>query len=434
MIFPKQRAFHHWSCAAGWTSALFAGATCCAQAQQYALTPPEAQEPGPQHRFDAQRDDTLARFLNAGPVNVRPHFVGAAFYDDNISLAPEGQGREILKDLVWSLSPGVTAAVGDFHAGKRGTFLSLDYTPTATLYTEHGEFNALDHSVRFDGGWHGSKLALGLGQSYLTGSGGFTETGGQVKRESYNTGLTANYEFSDKTSFDLNGRQVISSYETRNKSAASTGGNDLNSRNEWSVEAVGNYKLTDKVKLGAGVVTGWRDIRNSPNESYQQLLARGGYLVTEKVDVSLAVGAQWSQFQGGLNEGPKFVFDLGGTWQVRERTSLSLDVFRREQSSVAFSAQGYTVAGFRAGVRQTIGRKWAAGLAAGFEHSDYFQTTSGSSTSQDNDYWFVGPALDYNFSDQWTVGLFYQYRKKDSDDPSFGFANNQTGLRTTFRF
>ena len=418
----------------GWTSALFAGATCCAQAQQYALTPPEAQEAGPQHRFDAQRDDMLAKFLNVGPLHVRPHFVGAAFYDDNISLAPEGQGREILKDLVWSLSPGVTAAIGDFHAGKRGNFLALDYTPTATLYTEHGEFNALDHHVQFDGGWRGSKLALGVGQGYRTGSGGFVETGGQVEREVFNTGLTTSYQFTDKTSFDLNGRQSISSYETRNDSNA--GNADLDSRNEWTIEGLGTYKFSDKLKLGAGVVAGWRDIRNSPNESYQQLLARGGYLVTEKIDVSLAMGAQWSQFQGGLEDGPKFVFDLGGTWQVRERTSLSLDLFRREVSSVAFNSQSYTVLGFRAGVRQTIAQKWVAGLAGGFEHSDYFKTTSETTTgdSQDNDYWFVGPALDYNFSDQWTVGLFYQYRKKDSDDPSFGFANNQTGLRTTFRF
>jgi hypothetical protein len=434
MIFSKQRAFHRWPCVIGSASALFAGATCSGQAQQYTLEQPQAQETGPQHRFDALRDDALAKFLNVGPFNIRPHFVGAGFYDDNISLAPKGQGREILKDVVWSLSPGVTAAIGEFHAGKRGNYLSLDYTPTATLYTDHGEFNALDHNVRFDGGWRGSKLALGVGQSYMTGSGGFAETGGQVEREVYNTGLNAHYDFSDKTSFDLNGRQVISSFQTRNKSDASAGNNDLDSRNEWSVEAVGDYKLSDKVKLGAGVVTGWRDIRSSPNESYQQLLARGGYLVTEKVDVSLAVGAQWSQFQGGLDEGPKFIFDLGGTWQVRERTSLSLDLFRREQSSVAFSAQSYTVVGFRASVRQTIGQKWVAGLGGGFEHSDYFETTSGASTSQDNDYWFVGPSLDYNFSDQWTVGLFYQYREKDSDDASFGFANNQAGLRTTFRF
>lgn len=430
MIFPKQRAFHRWPCVAGSASALLAGATFCAPAQQYTLVQPEAQEAGAQHRFDALRDDTLAKFLNIGPFSIRPHFVGAAFYDDNITLAPEGQGRKILRDLVWSLSPGVTAAVGDFHAGKQGNYLSLDYTPTVTLYTTHNDFNALDHNVQFDGGWHGSKLTLGLGQSYLTGSGGFVETGGQVEREVYNTGLTANYQFSDKTSFDLNGRQSISSYQPRNN----TGGTNLESRNEWSVEALGTYKFSEKVKLGAGVVAGWRDIRNSPNETYQQLLARGSYLVTEKIDVSLAMGAQWSQFQGGLNEGPKFVFDLGGTWQPRERTTLSLDVFRREQSSVAFSAQSYTVTGFRAGVRETIGQKWVAGLAGGFEHSAYFETTSGDPTSHDNDYWFVGPTLDYNFSDQWTVGLFYQYRRKDSDNPSFGFANNQAGLRTTFRF
>ena len=100
MSFSPRRIPQYWSRVLCSASALLAGTAIEGHAQQHVLARPEAQEAGPEHRFDALRDDTLAKFLNVGPFSIRPHFIGASFYDDNITLAPEQDSREIRSDWV----------------------------------------------------------------------------------------------------------------------------------------------------------------------------------------------------------------------------------------------------------------------------------------------------------------------------------------------
>jgi hypothetical protein len=417
---------------------------CCVTAAIAALVPTTyAQvaniESAPESVFDQEQEDALAKFMSLGPISVRPHLYMTTYYDDNLALQPHAE-RE---DLVWRFSPGVLFGAGEFR-GDKGSYLSLDYTPTGSIYTKYNEYNSLDHYVIFDAGWKLTKLTLGVSQSYRIENGKLVEASAFVEQESYTTLLTSKYELSEKTSFELNGRQSLVSTENQ---VINGPDQDLISINEWLIEAWGDYKTSEKLSVGGGVTVGWRDIVSygtpvpdfvdSPNQTFQQFLVRALYHATAKIDLRGSLGIQISQFQDGDDDGPNFIFNLGGSWQALENTSVALDAYREDRTSYTFSGRNYTATGFRASVRQLFLEKYVAMLALGYENTDYTDIRGSLGASDRNDdYFWIRPTLDYHFDDHWVMGVFYQFRAKRSDQPAdtFDYSNNQIGIYSSYKF
>jgi len=423
---------------------------CCVSAVLAALIPAgHAQvanlEPDAPNVFDTEREEALAKFLNLGPISVRPHFNLSAYYDSNLALSQNAE-RE---DLVWRFSPGALFGIGEFR-GDKGNYLSLDYTATGSIYTKYSDYNALDHLVSFNAGWKLSKLTLGLGQSYEIASGKQVEASAFVEQENYTTLLTSQYDLSEKTFFELNGRQMLTS--STSVGIGATPDVDLNTINEWNVEAWANYKPSEKLTVGAGGNFGWRDIVGhsdgtnaapvTPNQTFQQALVRASYEVSEKLDVNGSIGIQFSQFQdtslgAGDDKGPIFIFDLGGTWEPMEETSVSLQAYRRDYPSYVLNGRNYTATGVRATLRKGFLEKYAASITGGYENTDYSNDTAatGGADRRDNYVW-VRPTFEYQIDDRWNAGVFYQFRTKSSNATggAFDYHNTQIGLYSNFRF
>src|SRR5688572_33459526 len=186
--------------------------------------------------------------------------------------------------------------------------------------------------------------------------------------------------------------------------------------------------------VGRGFTGGGRDVRgfrapdhdddeSAPNQTFQQVQVRALHRVAAKLDVRASLGAQISQFQDGENEGPNLIFNLGSSWQAAERTSVAVDAYRQDRPSYVFSGRNYTATGIRASVRQLFLEKYTAILATGYENTDYSNISSenrGGPDRTDNYFW-VRPTLDYQFDDHWTMGVFYQFRTKCSDQPDDAF-------------
>ena len=389
----------------------------------------------PQNVFENESEESLAKYLSLGPISVRPHLNVSAYYDDNLTLK---DGPE-LEDFVWRISPGALFGAGEFR--DKGNYVTLDYTPTAAFYTKYNEYSSLDHMVDFNAGWKTSKLTLGLGQSYEIANGKQIEASGFVEQESYITDLTTRYDLSDKTSFDLNGRQMLIDSTERVLNGQD---NQFNSINEWDVEGWGDYKATEKVSVGAGVIVGWRDIRayangaatapDSPNQTFQQIAVRSAYEVSEKVDLIGSVGLYFSQFQDSGSESPTFVFNLGGSWQPLQNTLVSLEAYRRDYPSYVLGGQNYISTGFRASLRQAFLEKYSAGLAMGYESSDYSDPDDSSASDRQDDYFWVRPTLNYEINERMDAGVFYQFRVKSSNDEAYEYSNNQLGFYTNYKF
>ena len=418
---------------------LVAGFVSAGQAQEIVQTIERA----PQSVFDTERDEALAKFLDLGPISVRPHLYIDAYYDDNVSLRRSHKQE----DFVWHIAPGALFGAGEFR-GDKGTYVSLDYTMRGSIYPKHDGYDSLDHDVIMSGGWKLSKLTLGLSQAYEIENGKQVEVGAFVEEEAYTTLLTSKYELSDKTFFELNGRQSLICSKVRILDAPDF---KLNAINEWLAEAWGGYKATEKITAGVGGTIGWRDIRGfangatsaevTPNETFEQALVRASYRATEKLDLNGSAGLQFSQFQDGDDKGPSLVFTLGGSWQPLERTSVSLEGYRRDVPSFGLNGQNYTLTGTRASVRQLFLEKYTLSLSGGYENSHYTKNSSSvSGGSPTYDYFWIRPGLDYQFNERWVTGLFYQYRTKNSNlnstslDLNHDYSNNQVGIYSSYRF
>ena len=393
-------------------------------------------EEGPRSFFDAEAEDSLAKFLNWGALNARPHAELKAYYDSNLSLRDTREEE----DFVWRISPGVLFGVGEFR-GEKANFVTLDYTMTGSIYTKYSDYNALDHDVVLGAGWKTAKFTANLLQSYTTSNGKQVEAGAFVDQEIFLTGIALKYDISDKTFVELNGRQALVSSDAIVRNGPD---DELTTVNEWAVEAWFNYRLSEKVIIGAGPTFGWRDIHDhtdplaispdSPNQTFQQGLVKATYLLSEKLAFNGAAGLQFSQFQGGDDEGPNFVVEAGGTWKALENTQLSFSGYRRDQVSISTVSENYFVTGFRLALQHQFREKYFFTLQGGYENYDYYGTTNGGESDRNDNYFWLSPVVAFQADDHTTVGAFYQFRDRNSDVNGLDFVNHQIGLFAKYAF
>ena len=394
-------------------------------------------EEGPRSFFDADTEDSLAKFLNWGVLNARPHADLKAYYDSNLTLSPN-QEQE---DFVWQISPGVLFGVGQFR-GEKANYVTLDYTMTGSIYTKYSEYNSLDHDVGLRAGWKTAKFTAGVLQSFTTSHGKQVELGEFVDQEVLLTELRTRYDVSEKTFAELNGRQSLVASETVVRNGPD---DELSDVNEWAVEAWFNYKFSEKVSIGAGPTIGWRDIHDnlepnavdeidSPNQTFEQLLVKGTYYLSDKLAFNGATGLQFSQFQGDDEEGPNLVLELGGTWKALQNTQVSLNAYRRDQVSYSVVSENYFSTGFRLAVQHQFLEKYFINVQGGYENYDFYGTADFAETDRNDDYFWLSPVLGFQLDERTLVGVFYQFRDRESDDSAFDFVNHQAGMFAKYAF
>jgi len=390
-------------------------------------------EEGPRSFFDSETEDTLAKFLNWGALHARPHADLKAYYDSNLTLNDKDLPQE--EDFVWRISPGILLGVGEFR-GEKGNYVTLDYTMTGSIYTKYDDYNALDHNAEFRAGWKTAKFTAELLQSYVTENGKQIEAGSFVDQEVFLTGLATKYLISEKSFVELNGRQSLVDSEAIYRDAPN---DDLTSVNEWVAEAWYNYKLSEKLTLGAGPTLGWRDIVPGANQTFQQGMLKAGYLASQKLAFNGAVGVHFSQFQDGEEIGPKFVMEFGGTWKAMENSQVSLNAYRRDQVALTDDYGNYFATGFSATYQHRFREKYLFTIQGGYENLDYYATVNvpGPDGDDRNDnYVWISPVAALQIDDRTMVGAFYQYRDRVSkgDDAGSDFDNHQFGLFAKYAF
>lgn len=208
----------------------------------------------------------------------------------------------------------------------------------------------------------------------------------------------------------------------------------LNSYNEWRVSTWFSYRATAKVQTALGGAVGWRDLENTPTQRYEQVLARVRYQVAAKVNALASVGLEWDQWQGGYDRGPFPVFMIGASYQPWENTFINVQGYRRQYPSVTLRTQNYLISGFQVSLQQKIWQRLSASLNAGYDHTSYEPSAIGVRADRTEDYFFVGPGVNYSFTTHWDAGLFFNYRQNQSDRAGLDYESYQVGFRTAFRF
>lgn len=362
-----------------------------------------------------------------------------AVYDDNIYLNKGGTTGDRVDDLYFAIEPGITFGFGDV-VGHSPNFIRFDYAPSAFLYLDHSNADALQHIMKLEGQYRFGHLSLGLSQDVqlLEGANpgaigtGINPTpainldaGGNADVNIYTTNATASYDLTGKTFLSGGARYSVYDYPSLISSQTIDGNLFI------------NYNYSPKLVIGLGGTAGynWVDAPN-PNQSYQQLNARLSYQLSGKVSLNASGGVEYRQFENDARDGnyASPVYELDASYQPFDGTNVTLTGSRRTENSAVFAGQDYVSTTITLGVRQRFLRRIYFGATIGYENSTYFNTIAGVDASRDDNYFFVQPAIDVTLMRFWTVGAYYLHRQDNSSADDFTFYDNQVGLRTSFTF
>lgn len=357
-------------------------------------------------------------WLQWGRVSFRPRASTSLTYDDNITLTDTNE----FSDVFWSLTPGLSLVTGDVLSSETPLF-SLDYDANLMVFNDHTEFNDLNHSLGARARWPFAKLTLGASLGYDLLSTPMIYTSDRVERTLYRLALTSHYQFSEKTSFEINGRYNEADYDQQ-----------LIGTKDWSNDDWMNYQITAKVNLGIGATFGWSEPTSGPKQQYQRAMLRANYNLTYKLNLDASAGGEFRQYEGfPMSATP--VFTLGATYRPMDRTTIRLSGSRREQSSITVVNANQITTGFSLSVRQQVWDRVGVSVAGSYEESDYRSVVRTVSFDRTDDFYSVNVGADVTITPRWKAALTAQHRESTSDDPSgIEFDNNQVSLETSYSF
>jgi hypothetical protein len=281
----------------------------------------------------------------------------------------------------------------------------------------------VDHPVHLTGGYNLSRMTVETDFDFIHGQFKDNGVGDLVTIDDYNAALRTRYDFSERTSLEVNGQYLQYDYVEPNFQ----GYYDI--RNEdWL-----NHQFGEKFTAGAGAAFGYMNPEDNPSQTYEQALLRGTYRATGKLYFNANVGVEFRQYDTGAPDTVKPVFSVAGVYVPQEKTVLTLEAHRREEAS-PFPGDNYTMLGFSASLRQRLGRSIVAGVTGGYDNYQYNEVIADNTQVRSDNYFNVIVNVDYEFNPHWTGTLFYTYRQDSSDVNMFSYYNNLVGARVRWQF
>ena len=379
--------------------------------------------------------------LRLGGLDLFPHAAGMVSYDDNILISHANP----MNDVVWTFSPGLTLAAGNVGAylpgsvtleqlrnllysstvddvSKPSRFFALDYTPSFNVYTLHSENDNTGQSAMFSGAYALTRLALGLDADFADEYVKDAGVGDLIQVYRYDAYLRSRYDLTDRTSLEING--LYNGYQYAQPQYQ--GYNDVKNE-DWL-----NRQFADRLNLGVGLGFGFVFPEGSPDQTYQQLLARAVYRLTGKLYFNSALGVELREYGSGQSDTVKPIFSVAGTYEVREGTTLTLEAHRRDEPSFT-AGQNVTDLGASIGARQLLFGRLFATASLGYDSFEYSATSPGGSASRADNYFFGRLRFDYEFNRHVTGSLFYTYYGDHSSYVIYSFNDNVVGVQVTWR-
>lgn len=380
-------------------------------------TPPAFQQLGAGDPVANEADAQLLGWLpkglpfSYGPFTFRPHLSYGVQYGDGISSSP-GK-RE--KTAVHQISPGILINVGQKWV--------LDYTPTLRFYSSKAFEDGLDHQVAFSGGTEYRDWLLGLSQGYSKSSAPQIETADQNETESFNTSVSAFRQLNTKTSVNLGLAQALS---------FTSGG--YNSHKTWSTTDYLNYQFWPKFQGGAGVTLGYTDVDQGSDMTFEQPNLRLSFTPATKATFDIHGGLEVRQFlDTDADDLVNPVFGASIRYSPFDHTHLTLSADRSVSASY-FNNQITEGTSVSLSLNQRLLGRLNLGLTGGYSTSDYLATDQNLDVKRSDDHYHFTSRLSTGFHKHGTVGVFYTYRKNQSDTSVYAFDSNMMGADVSYRW
>ena len=382
--------------------------------------------------------------LEIGPVDFHVLANMSFVYDDNINLHEnpasggiDTNGKPIPtgSDFIYTFTPALIFTKPNTLEGTRTTW-SVNYSPSFIYFFKNTDESSIDQSVQAQAGYALTKLTLGLSASYVQTDGGVVDVGSRVNQTGYNVALTARYEMSEKTFFQMDGSFTLTDYET------------LTDSDEWRVTPTVNYQISPKVTVGLGLTVGQLYVDQQTSETvgtntfittqvepqtYLGPTLTARYQSTEKTDVSLSVSEEWRSYPDG-NTSIKPVFTLAGSYRPFDGTAFGLSAYQTIENSAVISGANYTTTGCAVSARQRLRDRLFATFGFTYNYSVYAPTTTGVVTSRVDDYLLLRTGLEATVGQNWTVGIFYQFSQDVSTDKTYSYHDTQVGIQAGWAY
>ncbi len=381
--------------------------------------------------------------MRLGGFELFPSAWSSLIYDDNINLQ---NGALEKSDVIWRLAPGLTVLGGNpgveippgttfaglrsrprqpdlAFSGQPAKMLLLNCVPTIKIYADNDQYNLIEQLAEFTGVYSFARLILALDQDYVKSQDASFDVGAFITAQVFTTRLTSLYELNDRMSVEVNGRYRNTSYDDSRYTDS----------RQWENQNWLNRQLTGKINVGLGVTLGYWDVDRSGTQTYEQVEVRAIYRFAEKMDVSAAVGGNWQQYSGGVPATWYPIFRIAARYRPVDATEFQVEAHQFQQVSASLLAQNYNTIGFSGSVRQRVINKWFVTVGGGYGIADYYATLPGVPPAVSSTYYSTRVGVDYEFTERWTAGAFYQHQNNVSDVRS-SFTVNQIGVRGVWQF
>jgi hypothetical protein len=373
---------------------------------------------------------------------IIPLFSAGVVYDDNIFLT----NTDRVADVIWTISFGLALELGDFRSDSEN-YLTAQWIGAPTFYTDNSNENSFNQAASLLAQYRWTKLVGQLQSDFRIAREGSREVNAITTTRSFSNTLRFKYDYSGKTSLDLQFSQYYSDSsdpsgptslaETARRGAASTSeSGETNTNYQYEMKAGVNYQMFPKTSTGLEVVGGIAEQSSSPLQYYQQARLRLNYVATGKLNLKFSGGVEAREFEGTDLVRISPVFSLGFDYRPFDGTTLSVLGYRNVYPATDITGQDITATGFEISVTQRILQKFIAGISFGYENDVYFATSEESPEDTDrvDNYVYVRPRLVYSFVDWFSANVFYEFRRNDSNQTINSFYNNRVGMELALRF
>lgn len=341
----------------------------------------------------------------------------SAAYDDNIFLSSD----DAKSDLVLRAAPSIGYRKGDRDT-QDGGYIKAAYRPTGVVYTEGNGDNRVDHEAALAVGYRGKSVAFDYTGAYGKLGDATADTGRETDRQMVDQVIRIAWIPREKLAVELAAGQSIADYADKVL---------LDSREAFGEVAL-RYAYSPKTRVGLAYRAGRFEVDESDDQRFQRLTASMEWQPREKLRVEIAAGAEKRKYSAGSSVTP--VLEGRLDWTPSEKTSFYLNAYRRELASAFSPGQNYRLTGLAAGVSQKISDKWSAHLLAGYERASYRQVDGTEGDAGTDRLWFVRPSIEYRFTEELGLEIFYRVASNDSNRVGFGYDQQTAGVLLDYKF
>jgi Putative beta-barrel porin 2 len=362
---------------------------------------------------------------------ITPILSAGVVYDDNIFL--ENTNR--VADVIWTISFGLAFELGDFRGGSEN-YVTAQWVGMPSFYTDNPNENAFNQAGFLLAQYRWTKLVAQVRSGFGISRQGNREVNTITTTQTFYNALRFQYDYSDKTSFDLQFRQASSRDSDASTSSGPIADSGETTNNEYETKAGMNYQIFPKTNMGLEVVGGISDQASSPLQYYQQARVRLLYVATGKLNVKFSGGVEAREFQGIDQIKISPIFSLGIDYRPFDGTTISVVGYRTVSPATSITGQDVTATGFNISATQRILQKFIAGTSFGYEN-DVYSANSGVTTTQTNrvdNYLYMRLRLSYSFVRWCSANVFYEHRRTNSSQTISSFYDNRIGMEIAAEF